>query len=640
MNLKQSEDLLLARGTTKLCPRLSVFVLYDILAVVYCFDHYFFSIIRKYVPMSNHDFQTLMDAGTIPFVIGVTGHIDLASPEVIEVSLRDLFSEWGKEMPDTPLLLLSSLAEGADQLVVKTAVKVLGERVKWATVLPCKPDIYLNDFQTPEAQQEFLALLNTSVHTLQAIPDTEEPLDREEGFCRAGKMIVAYSNMLVSIWDGLKATNQAGVLLRGGTGYVVQTALHGALDDESTSLDPVRTIPVLQVVAKRKTTKGSEWMDGVSDEKRKQPQIFCHLPASGSEGVNNAVVACHREKTKWLYKALNTNRNHFGQVFQNIQSFNRTILSVAPNYSAETARSIDYLGLSSLENLPQSLKRDMNRFGICDVLANKKQDTYKHALHLMFAVSLLTGIMVQIYAGIRMSHLFLSLYLFGMLLAYLLYVFFKSRHLDRIYHDYRAIAEALRVHIYWHVAGIKDSVAAYFLRKQRGELEWLRIALQNWQFLDFSENVTAVGTVQQVQDTWIAGQLAYYAKACKTCLHYSKQMSRAALAFYMLSLLLAAIFLFLGEKVQFLEKYESFWVGIGPFFLAFFGYYQNKTAWSEHAESYTHAGRIFWTAQERLKGSCSDLHRREVLRKLGQESLKEHSEWVLVHRKRPPEPMR
>jgi len=282
----------------------------------------------------------------------------------------------------------------------------------------------------------------------------------------------------------------------------------------------------------------------------------------------------------------------------------------------------------------------MKRFGLCDALANREQTLYKRALHIMFAVSFLTGVMGQIYSGIRMSHLFLSLYLIGMLLAFLLFFLFKKRHIDRVYHDYRALAEALRVHLYWRVAGINESVATFFLRKQRGELEWLRMALQNWHFLHETAAVTPVGTIRDVQDTWIDGQVKFYKKTCKRCVYYSKRMDTIALAFYFFSILLGFFFLCFGEKLQFLEKYGSFWVALGPFVLAFIGYYQNKKAWAEHAEAYTSTGRIFWTAQERLKTTPDPLKQQEILYKLGQEALQEQSEWVLVHRKRPPEPMK
>ena len=46
--------------------------------------------------------------------------------------------------------------------------------------------------------------------------------------------------------------------------------------------------------------------------------------------------------------------------------------------------------------------------------------------------------------------------------------------------DYRALAEALRIQFFWHVAGVPAKVVDHYLRKQRGALEWIRNALRAW----------------------------------------------------------------------------------------------------------------------------------------------------------------
>jgi hypothetical protein len=635
--------------------------------------------------VSHQDFDTLVSRGTVPFVIGVTGHLDLKDPGKSESSLTDFFSEWAREMPETPLLLIGSLAEGADQLVITTARRVLGSRVRWATILPFAKERYEKTFESPESRQDFLSLLNSSVQILRPPPESEADLAECDGYCLAGKRIVLHANMLIALWDGRQATNPDGTLCRGGTWDVVRAALEGTLDDGTTSLEPVRTIPVLQVVTERLTPKGSEFIDNLTPEKRQPGRLFLHIPVEDEAVKEVAPIPCQPGKKAWLYAALALNGSPFGNILRTIQAFNHAVCTAESVHAAEIAKSIGYLGLpsevlaktlaprrlgpaspskagndagvcpggrtcgepqkglastDSLGDMPDGLTLDMKRFGLCEALANREQALYKRALNIMFAVSFLTGVMGQIYCGLRMTHLFLALYLIGMLLAYGLFILFKNRHIDRVYHDYRALAEALRVHLYWRVAGINESVATFFLRKQRGELEWLRMALQNWAFLHATEPVTPVGTIDEVKKSWVKGQFDYYKDKSEEYFCFSKRIDRVALAFYLLSILLGFFFLFFGENLQFLEKYGSFWLALGPFVLAFIGYYQNKKAWAEHAEAYTSAGRIFWTAQERLKTTPDTLKQQEILYKLGQEALQEHSEWVLVHRKRPPEPMK
>ena len=60
----------------------------------------------------------------------------------------------------------------------------------------------------------------------------------------------------------------------------------------------------------------------------------------------------------------------------------------------------------------------------------------------------------------------------------MLYLWQKRLDAQGRYLDYRALAEALRVQFYWRLAGLNDSAAASYLRKQLDELRWIRDALR------------------------------------------------------------------------------------------------------------------------------------------------------------------
>ena len=65
------------------------------------------------------------DSAPLPFVVGVTGHRDLRPDDGpnLEKAVQKAFERIRKECPDTPLVLLSSLAEGADRLVAHFALR-------------------------------------------------------------------------------------------------------------------------------------------------------------------------------------------------------------------------------------------------------------------------------------------------------------------------------------------------------------------------------------------------------------------------------------------------------------------------------------------------------------------------------------
>ena len=61
----------------------------------------------------------------------------------------------GRRYPDRRLQVMSSLAEGADQLVAEIAIN-LG--VELVVPLPMRKDLYLQDFATAEARARFESL--------------------------------------------------------------------------------------------------------------------------------------------------------------------------------------------------------------------------------------------------------------------------------------------------------------------------------------------------------------------------------------------------------------------------------------------------------------------------------------------------
>ena len=75
----------------------------------------------------------------IPLVIGVTGHRDLREKDVPTLTdrVKAVFDELAAQHPDTPLILLSPLAEGADRLVARAALQ-------WAADLNVSLELTMN----------------------------------------------------------------------------------------------------------------------------------------------------------------------------------------------------------------------------------------------------------------------------------------------------------------------------------------------------------------------------------------------------------------------------------------------------------------------------------------------------------------
>lgn len=157
--------------------------------------------------------------------IGVAGHRSLRDErlEAIRRGVRDAIAliktdkrrrSRGEEQE---AVILSSLAEGADRLVVEEVLETKEQgrgRGHLEVVLPFSDEEYVKDFNSPESRAEFYALLSlaTSITVVGLVPT------RDEAYERAGRYIVDHCDALIAIWDGREAAG------RGGTGDVVTYA--------------------------------------------------------------------------------------------------------------------------------------------------------------------------------------------------------------------------------------------------------------------------------------------------------------------------------------------------------------------------------------------------------------------------------
>jgi hypothetical protein len=150
--------------------------------------------------------------------LGVTGHrVDLLSGNDIpqlRCQVRSVLTGFVQAYTG-PLTLVSSLAEGADQLVAEEA---LLQGFGLISPLPFARDVYEQDFVRQESVASFRRLLGqaTEVEELPGRRNTSEVDD--EAYARAGARMLERIDVLLAIWNGGAAR---GV---GGTAEIVATA--------------------------------------------------------------------------------------------------------------------------------------------------------------------------------------------------------------------------------------------------------------------------------------------------------------------------------------------------------------------------------------------------------------------------------
>ena len=164
-----------------------------------------------------------------PLVIGVTSHRNLAPGEVepIRERVRALFELLRRDFPHMPLIVLSSLAEGGDQLVAEEA---LAANVRVIAALPMARGLYDHDFTERDALTRFNALCDAAeVVVVPQIAGRTETADtaspdgeaRDRHYAQAGVYVSDHCHILLAIWDGKPLS------LLGGTAQIAHYHLSG-----------------------------------------------------------------------------------------------------------------------------------------------------------------------------------------------------------------------------------------------------------------------------------------------------------------------------------------------------------------------------------------------------------------------------
>jgi hypothetical protein len=205
----------------------------------------------------------------LPLVIGATGHRDLRDRDIpalqgaVADAVKRLKRDYLHDDPETPLVVLSSLAEGADRLIARVAMK-LG--AKLIAPLPMDADEYRRDFQPglkPDAAAEFDRMKGDALATPVmrfAQGDTRENV-REEArralqYRAVGLFIVRHCHVLIALWNGNERDPAVG-----GTAEVVSFKRDGVPMEAATSvratLHAPEMGPVIHIVTPRAKPGGN-----------------------------------------------------------------------------------------------------------------------------------------------------------------------------------------------------------------------------------------------------------------------------------------------------------------------------------------------------------------------------------------------
>ncbi|KJV27603.1 hypothetical protein [Luteibacter yeojuensis] len=553
----------------------------------------------------------------IPLVIGVTSHRDIADADlpVVRDKVRGFFAGLQEAFPGLPLLVLSALAEGGDQLVAEEALAI-GARL--VAPLPLPPDLYVNDFESAGVHATFASLSRRAevvlLPRLMAMPRHvvgTPGAARDSQYAKAGVYIASHCHILLALWDGNDAN---GV---GGTAQIVHYHLTGSLPGVGRRHEHLRHV----------LAGGDE-------------SLLYHIVCPRSDGDVADGLAPFAEgwRTADDLSFRPAMPDDFRVMFDRMAEFNDDTERHAEAIEAAPRR---------LHGSPCGATATIEAvFHAADWLAVQFRKRVVLALRATYTVAALMGIAFTFYAHLpghdSLIYLFVLLFGTGGFVAMLA----GRRGWHRKYLDYRALAEGLRIQSCWRRAGIAASADHEFahdnfLQKQNIELGWIRNVMRAASLYPSTHpEEPGEASLREVIDEWVgqrgtSGQLHYYETKTaerKGLHHITETVGRISLwAGVAISVFLAVFALHLHEEAKVTLVTI---MAVLSIIAAVREAYAYRKADRELMRQYCFMQRIFTAARAALDRTHDPAQQRAILLALGEAALTEHAEWTLMQRER------
>ncbi len=607
--------------------------------------------------------RDLVESGPLPLVIGVSGHRDLREEDIphLERVVLSEYSSLRAQYPSTPITLLSALADGADRLMARVA---LGAGMRLAVVLPMPIDLYETDFDA-ESIEEFHALLSKAEYSteLPIMPGLmredirEHGINREQQYAQVGAYLASHSTILFALWDGVKLEKI------GGTSQVVRYKLDGIpqpFAPPKSELDAPDRGPVYHIVTPRRSNPHPtsrafavhhlfpSGFASHAEADKANHDIYSRIEAFNHDAILYAddLKEHFRQSREYMFPAhAHPKHPHSHKKHHN----SHAATSQHAGMSQHTAMSNEdvmreHAGMSNHPGqTPSMMQEDLDFYAIADVLSQRFQKRTKTIITLLLTFVFFAALFYEMYSGLFQEPVMLGLYLSMFVFSFFCYSWAERNGYQSKYLDYRALAEGLRVQFFWKLAGIEDSAADFYMRKQRSELDWIRHAIRtctigNTRFAGPGlpeEQALDRERLELALKYWVEDQAKYFARAAHRDHERLHGHERQITFLFGAALILAAV-----QAFVFREHNEYLLLGIGVFPVAgaVLHSWLQKNAFAETKRQYDRMSVFYHRATEHLQkllGENRLADARAFLAELGREALAENGDWILMHRDRP-----
>jgi len=205
----------------------------------------------------------------------------------------------------------------------------------------------------------------------------------------------------------------------------------------------------------------------------------------------------------------------------------------------------------------------------------------------------------EVYSNVTTALVAISGYLISIGAAYTIYTATQRTGVQEKFLDYRALAEGMRVALFWRLAGLNSSPASYYLSKQQSELDWIRYAINTWELLARRSTTEQPlnRALETVRTCWFSDQMDYFGRKARANKRAADKLGACATFFFRLGffVLTPAMLIIHGLKLGG-EQLDPWMQVVTPAAFVIAGacdYYAERMLFSEHAKQYSRMHDIF-----------------------------------------------
>src|SRR3989339_979225 len=328
-------------------------------------------------------------------------------------------------------------------------------------------------------------------------------------------------------------------------------------------------------------------------------------------------------------------------------------------------KSISYvMPESEQEKLSPGLRKILSCYGYADTLALHYQKITTDVLKRLLITAVASFFFFDIFDQFWAKAYILALFPIIMGMGYLFYKIALRKDYENKYYDYRALAEGLRVQFFWKLMHSKENTYDHYLRKYRGEMDWIFQTIRNVCMnanQEISQNPSACkkGELEIIQRRWVKDQENFFVKKATEKGQKIGRQETTTLCFFCAALVMVLGFFIVKAIVSYQQGSFKDFINMEDIHQGFVCYlfsflidvflaigaalaiYVEKRAFADELRQYQRMMVLYCRASRFMEKYIAEnniMGAENLAIELGKEALIENGDWYIIQRSKPLEP--